>query len=146
MNKSPIFTKFGETVQGTSTIRAFGQQSRFASENAASVSRHLTCCYVNEIAVRWLTVRIMYCGSLIILLTACFAVYNSTSLTASVAALIITYTASMLDEMNWTVRMTSELEADSVAIERLREYECLEGEGEWFAKDMEGVSYTGNLT
>ncbi len=35
------------------------------------------------------------------------------------------------DALGWTIRMLSELESDSVALERLREYEELKGEGEW---------------
>jgi ATP-binding cassette subfamily C (CFTR/MRP) protein 1 len=136
VNKSPIYTKFSESIQGTSTIRAYSQEDRFIKENSANVSRHLHCCYINEIAVRWLAIRTLYCGSFLILLTACFATYYRETLLTSMAALIVTYASTMMDHLNWTVRMTSELEADSVAIERLREYEHLKSEGEWFTQEM----------
>ena len=45
ISRSPIFSHFGETVQGASTIRAYGQQERFILESEARVDENIICYY-----------------------------------------------------------------------------------------------------
>ena len=56
-------------------IRAYGAQSRFIGENDRRVDVHLQCTFLNDIAFRWLGIRVEYLGNAIILLTGIFTNY-----------------------------------------------------------------------
>lgn len=45
VSRSPIFSHFGETVLGASTIRALGHQERFILESERRVDDNQTCYY-----------------------------------------------------------------------------------------------------
>jgi hypothetical protein len=47
LSRSPIFSHFSETLDGTALIRAFGQQQIFISENMSRVNRNMRAYYSN---------------------------------------------------------------------------------------------------
>ena len=129
--KSPIFSHFSETINGVATIRAFNQQNRFFEESDAKVSKHLVCNYICDMTNRWLSIRVEVLGNIIVFFAAAFAFYSRDTLSAGVIGLSISYSMQMIDGFGWTIRMAGELESDSVAIERVREYEDLPQEAGW---------------
>ena len=135
IKKSPIFAKFTESIMGTSVIRAYNQSERFIRENLEMVSTHLSCSYINEMGARWLSLRVEYIGNLVILLTGILTIYYKDSLSPGMAGLTLAMAVMILDELGWCVKMLAELESDSVALERVREYEDLKREDDWFTKD-----------
>ena len=48
----------------------------------------------------------------------------------------ITYSMMVLDSLGWNIRMVCEMETDSVAIERIREYGEIEQEEAWEVADV----------
>ena len=129
--KSPIFSHFSETIVGAPTIRAFGQQDRFFKESESKVARHLHCNYISDMSNRWLSIRVEFLGNIIVFFAALFAFYSRDQLSTGVIALSISYAMQMIDGFGWTIRMAGELESDSVALERIREYEDLPQEADW---------------
>ena len=63
--RSPIFSHFSETLDGTALIRAYGQQRTFVAENMEKVSRNMRAYYSNFSSNRWLAVRLETIGALI---------------------------------------------------------------------------------
>jgi ATP-binding cassette subfamily C (CFTR/MRP) protein 1 len=62
-SRAPIFSWFGETIGGLSTIRAYAQQNRFAAGNEARLDRN-NACYLPSVSVnRWLAVRLEFLGT-----------------------------------------------------------------------------------
>lgn len=59
VSRSPVFTWFGETLSGVSTIRAYGQQQRFIANNEARLDRNMACYMPAQSVNRWLAVRSM---------------------------------------------------------------------------------------
>ncbi len=59
ISRSPIYSHFGETLTGASTIRAFGLQNKFVLESEQKVdenqvqSNHLSCIHVGEGSEIW---------------------------------------------------------------------------------------------
>jgi len=52
VSRSSIFSHFGETVEGASTIRALGHQERFILESERRVDENQSC-YYPSIASNW---------------------------------------------------------------------------------------------
>ena len=63
--RSPIYSHFGETLSGASTIRAFGLQDRFILQSESLVDKNQVCYFPTIIANRWLAVRLETIGNLI---------------------------------------------------------------------------------
>lgn len=84
------------------------------------------------IANRWLAVRLEMVGNLIILFAALFAVLSrSSSNTAGMVGLSVSYALQITQTLNWLVRMTSEVETNIVAVERIKEYAETKQEAPW---------------
>jgi len=58
-------------------------------------------------------------------------VLGKDSLTPGLVGLSVSYALSVTQTLNWLVRMTSELETNIVAVERLKEYSETQCEAEW---------------
>ncbi len=67
------------------------------------------------------------------------------TLSPGLASMVMTFAVMMLDALGWTIRMVSELESDSVALERLREYEMLPSEGAWDTEELSRAGQTPPL-
>ena len=65
VSRSPIYSHFGETLSGASTIRAFGLQNRFILQSESLVDKNQVCYFPTIIANRWLAVRLESIGNLI---------------------------------------------------------------------------------
>ena len=59
-SKSPIFSHFGETVNGVSTIRAYSAQKRFIRIMERHVDENLLYYFPNNISNRWLALRLEF--------------------------------------------------------------------------------------
>ena len=94
-SKSPIFSHFGETLTGVTTIRAFGAQERFIDEMNKKIDENLIYFYPDQVSNRWLGVRLEFIGSLITLFASLFAVIGRNSLTGGAAGLSISYSLNV---------------------------------------------------
>ncbi|XP_053206592.1 ATP-binding cassette sub-family C member 3-like [Panonychus citri] len=132
VTRSPIYSHFGETLNGVSTIRAFNVSERFIRESADKVDHNISCLFPSIVANRWLSIRLEFCGSLMILSTAVFAVLSRGSLDPGAVGLAVSYALSITGSLNWLIRMASDLETNIVAVERVMEYCKLKGEADWY--------------
>uniref|UniRef100_A0AAF5PGH3 ABC-type glutathione-S-conjugate transporter n=1 Tax=Wuchereria bancrofti TaxID=6293 RepID=A0AAF5PGH3_WUCBA len=129
--RSPIYSHFQESIQGSASIRAYRCMSRFIHESQDRLDKNIVIQYHSLVANRWLAVRLELVGNLIVFCSALFAVFyrESGSVTAGLVGLSVAYALSITQTLNWAVRMASELETNIVAVERLREYTDLPTEG-----------------
>ncbi|XP_067934007.1 multidrug resistance-associated protein 1-like isoform X2 [Watersipora subatra] len=135
VNLSPIYSHFEESIQGAATIRAYKKQGSFMSESLCRVDKHQQAYYPIIISNRWLAVRLEFIGSCIVLSAVMLAVISRNmsvkTLTAGIAGLSISYSTSVTNTLNCLVRMTSDLENNIVAVERVNEYSRLDTEADW---------------
>ncbi|XP_046388377.1 multidrug resistance-associated protein 1-like isoform X2 [Ischnura elegans] len=131
VSRSPIFSHFGESLNGVSTIRAFSVQHRFIKENEKIVDYHQSFQYPYCIANRWLAVRLEMIGNLVILFSSLFAVIGRSTIDAGIVGLSVSYALQITQMLNWLVRLTSEVENNIVAVERIKEYRELKKEAPW---------------
>ncbi|XP_068605615.1 multidrug resistance-associated protein 1 [Brachionichthys hirsutus] len=130
-SRSPIYTHFNETVLGTSVIRAFGEQERFIRESDQRVDHNQKAYYPSVIANRWLAVRLELVGNIIVTFAALCAVIARESLSPGITGLSISYALQLTSSLNWLVRMSSDVETNIVAVEKVKEYSDTEKEAEW---------------
>ncbi|KNE92308.1 hypothetical protein PSTG_14268 [Puccinia striiformis f. sp. tritici PST-78] len=134
ITKSPIFAMFGETLTGVATIRAFGEQGRFVTENETKVDRNQEACFASVGANRWLAVRLELIGNVMILTAASLAVTSlaaSKPLDSGMVGVLMSYALSITQSLNWLVRSATEVETNIVSCERVVEYTKLKQEGPW---------------
>ncbi|XP_038595558.1 multidrug resistance-associated protein 1 isoform X2 [Micropterus salmoides] len=131
VSRSPIYTHFNETLLGTSVIRAFGEQERFIRESDQRVDHNQKAYYPSIVANRWLAVRLEFVGNFIVSFAALFAVMARESLSPGIMGLSISYALQLTASLTWLVRMSSDVETNIVAVERVKEYADTEKEAEW---------------
>ncbi|KPP67593.1 multidrug resistance-associated protein 1-like [Scleropages formosus] len=131
VSRSPMLSHFTETLLGTSVIRAFGEQERFISECNRHIDHNQKAYFPSIVANRWLAVRLEFVGSCIVMFAALFAVVSRDSLSPGIVGLSISYALQVTASLNWLVRMTSEVETNVVAVERVKEYGDTDKEAEW---------------
>ncbi|XP_030383704.1 multidrug resistance-associated protein 1 isoform X7 [Scaptodrosophila lebanonensis] len=130
VSRSPIYSHFGETVTGVSTIRAYTVEDRFIEESDAKVDKNQVCKYPSMIANRWLAVRLEMVGNLIILFASLFAVLGGQK-NPGLVGLSVSYALQVTQTLNWLVRMTSDIETNIVSVERIKEYGETKQEAAW---------------
>ncbi|KAM9012499.1 multidrug resistance-associated protein 1 isoform 6-T7 [Ara ararauna] len=131
VSRSPVYSHFNETLLGVTVIRAFEEQKRFIKQNDMKVDENQKAYYPSIVANRWLAVRLEYVGNCIVLFAALFAVMARNKLSAGLVGLSVSYSLQITAYLNWLVRMSSELETNIVAVERVKEYAEMEKEAEW---------------
>lgn len=94
-------------------------------------------CYApSVIANRWLAVRLEMVGNLIIFFAALFAVLSRDTVDPGTVGLSVSYALQITQTLNWLVRMTSEVETNIVAVERIKEYAETKQEAAWENPDV----------
>ncbi|XP_070703342.1 multidrug resistance-associated protein 1 [Pempheris klunzingeri] len=131
VSRSPIYTHFNETLLGTSVIRAFGEQERFIHESDQRVDHNQKAYYPSIVANRWLAVRLEFVGNFIVSFAALFAVIARENLSPGIMGLSISYALQLTASLTWLVRMSSDVETNIVAVERVKEYSDTAKEAEW---------------
>jgi ABC-type multidrug transport system fused ATPase/permease subunit len=130
-SRSPIFSHFGESLNGAPTIRAYAQEDRFVDALHTKVDLNHQAFSLIWIANRWLGVRIDFVGALIALTTNLSVIYTSYyygGMDAGFAGLSIAYSLGFTDSLLWLVRMHTLMEMEMNAVERVDEYMSIEEE------------------
>ncbi|XP_054570748.1 multidrug resistance-associated protein 1 [Eptesicus fuscus] len=140
VSRSPVYSHFNETLLGVSVIRAFAEQERFICQSDLKVDENQKAYFPSIVANRWLAVRLECVGNCIVLFASLFAVISRNSLSPGLVGLSISYSLQVTTYLNWLVRMSSEMETNIVAVERLKEYSETEKEAPWRIQEMTPAS------
>ncbi|XP_029311725.1 canalicular multispecific organic anion transporter 2 isoform X2 [Cottoperca gobio] len=135
VSRSPIYSHFSETVTGCSVIRAYGRHAAFVLMSDMKVDENQKSYYPGIVSNRWLGVRIEFIGNCIVLFAALFAVIGKDNLNPGLVGLSVSYALQVTMSLNWMVRMTSDLESNIVAVERVKEYSETKTEAPWEVED-----------
>ncbi|GMR57812.1 hypothetical protein PMAYCL1PPCAC_28007, partial [Pristionchus mayeri] len=134
VNRSPVYSHFGESIQGAASIRAYGKVSQFCLDSEAKVDTLVQCRYLNATSNRWLAIRLEFIGNCIIFFAAIFAVFSKEwnwDVSAGLVGVSVTYALQITDVLNFAVRQKAMLEANVVSVERVAEYTHTPAEAEW---------------
>ena len=127
IGRSPIYALFGETLDGVSTIRAFSAQDAFSTNLEEMLDRQQHAYYLTCAAKCWLAIRLELVGTLIIGVACLCAVLEHRTMGGSaqfagLAGLSISFALNITQDLNWSVRMASDLETYMVSVERIAQY------------------------
>ena len=78
------------------------------------------CYYPGYVSSRWLSVRLEVIGNLVLMFAALFAVLSRGSINPGSVGLSLSYALNVTGTLNMLVRLTSEVETNMVAVERIR--------------------------
>ncbi|CDH08440.1 probable ATP-dependent bile acid permease [Zygosaccharomyces bailii ISA1307] len=128
ISRSPIYQHFSETLVGVTTIRAFGDESRFMQENLHKVDENNKPFFYLWVANRWLAMRIDLIGSLVVFGSGVFILLNIDNIDSGMAGISLTYAITFTEGALWLVRLYSNVEMNMNSVERLKEYMLVEQE------------------
>ncbi|XP_011906852.1 PREDICTED: canalicular multispecific organic anion transporter 1 isoform X2 [Cercocebus atys] len=131
VTRSPIYSHFSETVSGLPVIRAFEHQQRFLKQNEVRIDTNQKCVFSWIISNRWLAIRLELVGNLIVFFSALMMVIYRDTLSGDTVGFVLSNALNITQTLNWLVRMTSEIETNIVAAERITEYTKVENEAPW---------------
>jgi ABC-type multidrug transport system fused ATPase/permease subunit len=130
--RAPLLSHISESIDGLSTIQAYGAAPRFVQAADAKQDRNLRATRVSSLLNCWLGLRLELLGSVIASVATLLAFRKNgrlfvagASATAGTAALSVSLSMQVVQTLNWSVRQACDLEAHLVAVERLGSYRGL---------------------
>ncbi|KAG9239368.1 hypothetical protein BJ875DRAFT_491652 [Amylocarpus encephaloides] len=128
VQRSPLFQQFGETLNGITTIRAYGDERRFIRDNMSRINNHSRPFIYLWAANRWLAFRIDVVGDLVAFFAGAFVVFSIGKIDAGAAGLSLSYAIGFTENVLWLVRLYSVNEQNMNSVERIKEYLDVEQE------------------
>jgi ATP-binding cassette, subfamily C (CFTR/MRP), member 10 len=126
VSRSPIFSSFGETLDGIVILRTFDSEHRMRMRNLELLDNNQRVQFANVACGQWLNIRLQCIGVCVVAFVSLFAVISSQSdahsISASLIGLSLAYALPItgtLNSMIWSVTAT---EKEFVSLERLIEY------------------------
>jgi len=121
-NRSPLYQQFGETISGITTIRAYGDETRFIRDNAGRINTHNRPFIYLWATNRWLALRVQWAGALVSFFAAMFVLLSIGKLDAGAAGVSLSYALTFNDSILWLVRLYAENEQNMNHVERVKQY------------------------
>lgn len=134
VSRSPIYTQFSETLNGLSTIRAFGATRRFEAQSLELTASNTKCFFNQDMANQWISLRLDFCSAAISAITVLLPILTiqfGNTMAASPAAfgLCITYALELSAFLKFGTKCTLDLQKGMAAVERIVEYAtCVQSE------------------
>jgi ABC-type multidrug transport system fused ATPase/permease subunit len=124
ISRSPIYADFSQTMSGTTTIRAFGQQARFIAHMEDLVNANTIPAVLQQIAAQWLSIRLDFVGALIMLFLGVLAagLQGSSFIPPGYLGLSLAYAITMTGLLKLLVRGLTQVEANFNSVDRVLHY------------------------
>ena len=127
--RSVVFSRFGEAITGTTTIRAYGVQEQFVKSVKESLDSMDGAYFLTFANQRWLSIRLDVIGNLLIFTVGILIVTSRFSVNPSIGGLVLSYMLSIVQLLQVIVYQFAEVENHMNSTERIYYYgECLEQE------------------
>jgi ABC-type multidrug transport system fused ATPase/permease subunit len=144
IQKSPMISHFSASLEGLSTIRAFGNTEVFESRMHELIDSFTTASWHNWLFSSWVGFRMAMVGSIFSTSVAAFIV-SINGVDASLAGFALAFALSYRRAVNQTLRLIASTELDMNAAERIFEYSNLEMEDQGGADTRASWPEEGDL-
>ncbi|KAJ7598811.1 multidrug resistance-associated ABC transporter [Mycena floridula] len=133
VTRSPLYSLYGETISGTTVVRAFGASSKFLRDMMRCVDTNTNPWWWTWGVNRWLSVRFNTLSTGVVASMALVAVLNP-GINASLAGFALAFANAISGDLLFMVRRFVSLEQSMVAVERVKEYSEIPKEGAEFVE------------
>ncbi|KAJ3694200.1 hypothetical protein LUZ60_009680 [Juncus effusus] len=121
--KAPVIQHFAESLSGSTTIRSFGNISKFIGKNGKLVDDLSRPKFYNVAAMEWLVIRLDMLSSITFAFSLVFLISLPTGLIdPGLAGLTVTYGLSLNSIQAYVVWLMCNLENEMVSVERILQY------------------------
>jgi ATP-binding cassette subfamily C (CFTR/MRP) protein 1 len=128
--RSPVFSAFTEALSGVSTVRAYGRETHFSSQNKKRLLSNLSAFYNSNAIGVWLETRLGFAGGLIYSVVVIFAVlqhqqgwnisvFPGSKVSAGVVGLALSQATYLTNCLEYIIRLFTSAEMSLVSLERL---------------------------
>ncbi|GBN32008.1 Canalicular multispecific organic anion transporter 1 [Araneus ventricosus] len=131
ITKSPVLSFFSETVQGLSTIRAFGSQHEFIEMQDKYIDINSRVFVPAIMLSRWMGIHLQFIGNLVVFITALLSVAQRRTYSPAIVGLTLSYALSVTENLSNLVRHWTSVETQMISVERIHEYSHLTPEASW---------------
>ncbi|KAH8086808.1 multidrug resistance-associated ABC transporter [Filobasidium floriforme] len=128
LQRSFVYSSFGEQLGGLSTIRAFGMQDHFLKRLQEKADRQMRSEYLIVTARRWLVLRLDSLGTLLILGIGLFGVGLRNQVDPIKLGVVLTYSIRTVQVFGLMVHYAVQVEQEMNTAERVLHYIDLEHE------------------
>ncbi|CAB4020209.1 multidrug resistance-associated 5 isoform X1, partial [Paramuricea clavata] len=122
ISRSPVFSHISASVQGLSTLHAYGKTGEFSEIFEKLLDKNTLPYFMYYTSFRWLAVRLDVISIGIGTVTALLIVLLRDNVPAAMGGLAITYALQLTSVMQLTVRFIAEVESTFTNVERLVYY------------------------
>ncbi len=123
VSSSPIYAQFGEVLNGTSTIRAYGAEFQFVDSMLRKVDANHRAFFYLFATNRWLHMRSAVLSCAIVFIAGVSILLSN--LSAGWAGLTFIFASQITMMINRSIQIHSSLEMAMNAVERIEEYAAL---------------------
>ncbi|KAF9139271.1 hypothetical protein BGX30_008188 [Mortierella sp. GBA39] len=128
VSRSPILNHFNETVNGLTTIRAYGFERRFQAKNLSNLDGNNRAYYWLWSASRWLGWRLDLTSALVSFCTGLLILQRWGQIESGWAGLCLSYSTMFNSCVSWMIRGYAQNEMNMNSLERIIEYMNVEEE------------------
>lgn len=120
ISRSPIYSRFSETLLGVATIRAYRKAKYFLDISDQSMQDNANAYMTQKAASAWLAMRLDFIGLLITTLTGVLCIQGG--IEPGLAGLALVYALDLTRYLKHGTAMASKAEADFNSAERIIQY------------------------
>ncbi|KAK6529948.1 hypothetical protein TWF281_009098 [Arthrobotrys megalospora] len=120
--RSDVFARFGEALNGTATIRAYGLQGQFKTAVNDAINQMNSAYFITFANQRWLSMRVDIVSIGLILTTVILVVVTRKTTNPSTSGVILSYILSIYGIIQFMVRQLAEVENAMNSTERIHYY------------------------
>ncbi|CAG79302.1 YALI0E08969p [Yarrowia lipolytica CLIB122] len=134
---SPVVSHFQETLNGLTTVRAFGKSRFFSTKSTAHIDVRTKMEFLSYSLQQWLGLRLTTIGVVIFLSSglSLVATLHWKPLSAGLVGLVMSYASTISSCLSEVVKAAISVEQESVVLERIFEFCQIEPEAPPKAKE-----------
>ncbi|KAI5474500.1 ABC transporter [Pseudohyphozyma bogoriensis] len=120
--RSTLYAHFSESLAGLTTIRAFGECSRFIENNEIMLDLENRAYFLTIINQRWLGIRLDFMGSCLTFIVSMLCVGQRHHLNPSNIGLVLASILQIQQALSMAIRQNAEVDNNLSSVERLQHY------------------------